>query len=93
MQSTIVSKPKVFHTHCKNLSVIDMLNCSFTKSELQKKPLKHKQLPPQIDFAKLQDNTLKPVHYLIKHEEVLPHRKHESYQYSLIMVQISFPYA
>ena len=32
-----------------------------------------------FDFALLQDNTLKPVHYLIKHEEVLPHQKHDSH--------------
>ena len=32
----------------------------------------------QIDFAILQDSTLKPIHYLIKHEEVLPHQKNES---------------
>ena len=49
-----------------------MLSRSFTKAELQLNQLKHKHLPPQIDFALLQDNTLKPVHYLIKHEEILP---------------------
>ena len=42
-----------------------MLNRSFTKAELQLNQLKHKQLPPQIDFAFLQNGTLKPVHYLI----------------------------
>ena len=37
--------------------------------------LKHEQFPPQNDyFAILQSNTLKPVHYLIKYEEVLPHQ-------------------
>ena len=41
--------------------------------------MKHKQLPPQIDFAVLQDSTLKPVHYLIKHEETLPHQKNDSH--------------
>ena len=41
--------------------------------------MKHKQLPPQIDFAILQDSTLKPVQYLIKHEEVIPHQKHDSH--------------
>ena len=56
-----------------------MLSRSFTKAELQLNQLKHKQLPPQIDFALLQDNTLKPVHYLIKHEEILPHQKHDSH--------------
>ena len=42
-----------------------MLGRSFTKAELQLNQLKHKQLPPQIDFALLQNDTLKPVHYLI----------------------------
>ena len=41
--------------------------------------MKHKQLPPQIDFAILQHNTLKPVHYLINNEEILPHQKHDSH--------------
>ena len=77
MQLTKFSKLKIIHTPGKNLSVADMLSRSFTKAELQINQLKHKQLPPQIDFALLQDNTLKPVHYLIKHEEILPHQKHD----------------
>ena len=32
-----------------------------------------------MDFALLQNDTLKPVHYLIKHEEILPHQKHDSH--------------
>ena len=79
MQLTKFSKLKIIHTPGKNLSVADMLSRSFTKAELQLNQLKHKQLPPQIDFALLQDNTLKPVHYLIKHEEILPHLKHVSH--------------
>ena len=79
MQLTKFSKLKIIHTPRKNLSVADMLSRSFTKAELQLNQLKHKQLPPQIDFALLQDNTLKPVHYLIKHEEILPHQKHDSH--------------
>ena len=79
MQLTKFSKLKILHTPGKNLSVADMLSRSFTKAELQLNKLKHKQLPPQIDFALLQHGTLKPVHYLIKHEEVLPHQKHESH--------------
>ena len=51
----------------------------FTKTELQLNQLKHKQLPPQIDFAILQNKTLTPVHYLIRHEEFLPHQKHDSH--------------
>ena len=79
MQLTKFSKLKIVHTPGKNLSVADMLSRSFTKAELQLNQLKHKQLPPQIDFALLQNGTLKPVHYLIKHEEILPHQKHDSH--------------
>ena len=86
MQLTKFSKLKIIHTPGKNLSVADMLSRSFTKAELQVNQLKHKQLPPQIDFALLQDNTLKHVHYSIKHEEILPHQKTLT-QFSLILVQ------
>ena len=79
MQLTKFSKLKIIHTPGKNLSVADMLSRSFTKAELQLNKLKHKQLPPRINFALLQDNTLKPVHYLTKHEEILPHQKHDSH--------------
>ena len=79
MQLTKFSKLKIIHTPGKNLSVADMLSRSFTRAELQLNQLKHKQFPPQIDFALLQDNILKPVHYLIKHEEVLRHQKHDSH--------------
>ena len=79
MQLTKFSKLKIIHTPGKNLSVADMLSRSFTKAELQLNQLKHKHLPLQIDFALLQDNTPKPVHYLIKHEEILPHQKHDSH--------------
>ena len=79
MQLTKFTKLKIIHTPGKNLSVADMLSRSFTKAELQLNQLKHKQLPPQIDFALLQNGTLKPVHYLTKHEEILPHQKHDSH--------------
>ena len=56
-----------------------MLSRSFTKTDLHINKLKHKQLPLQIDLAVLQDSTLKPVHYSIKHEEVLPHQNYDSH--------------
>ena len=56
-----------------------MLSRPFTKAGLQLNQLKHKQFPPQIDFALFQNDTLKPVHYLIKHEEVVPPQKHDSH--------------
>ena len=79
MQLTKFSKLKQFHTPGKNFCVADMLCRSFTKADLQLNQLKHQQLPPQIGFALLQNGTLKPVHYLIKHEEILPHQKHDSH--------------
>ena len=79
MQLTKFSKFKFINTPGKNFSVADLLSRSFTKEELQINQLKHKHLPPHIDFTILQNNTLKPVHYLIKHEEVLPHQKHDSH--------------
>ena len=75
MQIRRFSKLKIIHTPGKTLSVADMLSLSFTKTEHQLSQLKHKQLPPQIDFAILQNNSLTPVHYLIQHEEILPHQK------------------
>ena len=92
MQLKKCSKLKIFHTPGKKLSDADMLSRSFTKVELQINQLKHKQLPPQIDLVVLQDITPKPVHYVIKHEEVLPHQKMTLIQFSLIMVQIIFQY-
>ena len=56
-----------------------MLSRYFTEAELQLNQLKHKQLPSQFDFALLQNGTLKPVYYLIKHEEISLHRKHDSH--------------
>ena len=79
MQLTKLSELKIIHTPGKNLSVADLLSRSFTKEELQINQLKHKHLQPHIDFTILQNNTLKPVHYLIKLEEVLFHQKHDSH--------------
>ena len=70
-----------------------MLSRSFTKAELHFNQMQHKHLPQQIDFAVLQDSTLKYVHYLIKQVEVLPHQKMSLIQFLLNMVQINFQYA
>ena len=79
MQLTKFSILKIIHTPGKNLSVADMLSRPFKKADLQINQLKHKQLPPQFDFPILQNNTIKPVHYLIKHEGILPHQKPDSH--------------
>ena len=50
---------------------------SLTNSQCQ---IQHKTLPPQIEFAQLsKTNTLNPVHYLVKHEEILPTQKNDSH--------------
>ena len=69
MQLTKLFKLKVIHTPGRNLTVADMLCRTFTKEQLQIHPLRHKQLPPHFDFSIMKDNQLKPVHYLVKHEE------------------------
>ena len=79
MQLTKFSKLKIIHTPGKNLPVADLLSRSFTKEELQINQLKHKHLPPQIDFTLFENNTIKLVHYLIEHEENFPHQKHDSH--------------
>ena len=54
-----------------------MLSRTFTKEQLQVHQLGHKQLPPQIDFSIMKDNQLKPVHYLVKHEEIKYNQKND----------------
>ena len=51
-----------------------MFSRTFTKEQLQIHQLRHKQLP-QIDFSITKDNQLKPVHYLVKHEEIKYNQK------------------
>ena len=76
MQLTKFQKLRIIYTKGKYLFVADMLSRSFTKEELQLNQLKHKQLPPQIDFAVMnQTNQIYPVHYLVKHEAVQPSQK------------------
>ena len=54
-----------------------MLSRTFTKEQLQVHQLRHKQLPPEIDFSIMKDNQLKPVHYLVKHEEIKYNQKND----------------
>ena len=75
MQLTKVSKLKIIHTPGKNLTVADVLSGTFTKEQLQINELRHKQLPPQIDFSIMKDNQLKPVHFSVKHEEIKYNQK------------------
>ena len=77
MQLTKFSKRKIIHTPGKNLTAADMLSRTFTKEQLQVYQLRHKQLPPQIDLSIMKDNQLKPVHYLVKHEEIKYNQKND----------------
>ena len=77
MQLTKFSKLKFIHTPEKKLTVADMLSRTFTKEQLQIHQLRHKQLPPQIDFSIMKDNQLKPVHFLVKHEEIKYNQKND----------------
>ena len=54
-----------------------MLSRTFTKEQLQIHQLRHKQLPPQIDFSIMKDKQPKPVQYLVKHEEIKYNQKND----------------
>ena len=57
-----------------------MLSRSFFQEELQLNHVKHKQLPPQVLFETLTRDDqikLKPVHFLFKHETILPSLKND----------------
>ena len=66
MQLTKFSKLKIIHTPGKNLTVADMLSRTFTREQLQIHQLRHKQLPPQINFSILKDDQFKPVQVSIR---------------------------
>ena len=73
MLLTKFSNLQIFHTTGTNLTVADMLSRDFSTINNKTCQLQHKTLPPHIDFLQLKnDNILKPIHYLIKHEDVLP---------------------
>ena len=90
MLLTKFSKHKIIDTPGKNHSVADMLSCSFTKTKLHVNQLKHKQLPPQIDFAILQNHTLKPVHHLLNTKKFSLIKNRIPILFLLTMAQIHF---
>ena len=96
MQLTKFSKLKIIQTPGKHLPVADMLSRTFTKEQLPLHQLRHKQLPPQIDFSIMKDNQLKPVHCLVEHEDMKKSntiKKMIATQLSLTMQKINFPFA
>ena len=80
MLLTKFSNLQIFHTAGTNLTVADMLSKGFSTINTKTCQLQHKTLPPHIDFLQLKNNKLlKPIHYLIKHEDVLPTQKNDSH--------------
>ena len=80
MLLTKFSNLQIIHTAGTNLTVTDMLSRDFSTINNKTCQLQHKTLPPHIDFLQLKnDNILKPIHYLIKHEDVLPTQKNDSH--------------
>ena len=80
MLLTKFSNLQTIHTAGTNLTVADMLSRDFSTINNKTCQLQHKTLPPHFDFLQLKnDNILKPIHYLIKHEDVLPTQKNDSH--------------
>ena len=80
MLLTKFSNLQIIHTAGTNRTVADMLSRDFSTINAKTCQLHHKTLPPHIDFLQLkQNNILKPIHYLVKHEDVLPTQKNDSH--------------
>ena len=76
MLLTKFSNSQIIHTAGTNLTVADMLSRDFSTINKKTCQLQHKNLPPLIDFLQLKnDSILKPIQYLVKHEDVLPTQK------------------
>ena len=76
MLLTKFSNLQIIHTAGTNLTVADMLSRDFSTIDAKTCQLQHKTPPPHIVFLQLkQNNILKPIHYLVKHEDVLPTQK------------------
>ena len=76
MLLTTFSNLQIIDTAGTNLTVADMLSRDFATISDKTYQLQHKTLPPPTDFLQLKiDNILKPIHYLFKHEYVLPTQK------------------
>ena len=80
MLLTKFSNLRIVHTAGTNLPVADMLSRDFSSINSTSPQLKHKTLPPHIEFVQLNpNNTLEETHYLVQHEEVLPTQKNDSH--------------
>ena len=80
MLLTKFSNLQHIHTAGTNITIADMLSRDFPTINNETCHFQHKTLPPRIDFLQLKnDNILKPIHYLIIHEDVLPTQKNDSH--------------
>ena len=80
MLLTKVSNFQIVHTAGTNFTVADMLSRDFSTINNKTWQLQHKTLPPHFDFLQYKnDNILKPIHDLVKHEDVLPTQKSDSH--------------
>ena len=71
MLLTKFSNLQHIHTAGTNITIADMLSRDFPTINNETCHFQHKTLPPRIDFLQLKnDNILKPIHYLIIHEDV-----------------------
>ena len=70
MQIAKLPQMNNIHTAGISLSVVDMLNRTFTKEKLHLNQLKHKQLPPQMAFYIIKNDEITTVKYLVKHESI-----------------------
>ena len=75
MLITKFSNLQIIHTAGTNLTVANMLSRDFSTINTKICQLLHKTLPPHIDFLQLKNNILKPIHHLVKHEDILPTQK------------------
>ena len=76
MLLTKFSNLQIIHTAGTNFTVADMLSRDFSNIINKTCQLQHKTLPPYIDFIQLKkDNTLNPIHFIVKHEGVLGTQK------------------
>ena len=86
MLLTKFSNLRIVHTAGTNLPVADMLSRDFSSISSTSCQLKHKTLPPHIEFVQLNpNNTLAETHYLVQHEEVLPTQRNILTLFFLIM--------
>ena len=77
---TKFSNLQIIHTAGTNLTVANMLSRDLSTINTKTCQLQHKTIPPHIDFLQLKNNNiLKPIHYLVKHEDVLPIQNNDSH--------------